>query len=161
MVFRKAWRRVTLLLMSKHILNWCDKVKTKLQRWTLTDGDYLQVWLGWCLMPQNLSQIGDLIFTFKKILSSSGLALDDSFTTNEYEWELKHFSLMSILLGSWVHCCTWKLKHKHSKRANSGRLICNFLSYTVAFDNLLGVAWLKEWWILFFLSNAINFCKTC
>ena len=37
-------------------------------------------------MPQNLSQIGDLIFTFKKkILSSSGLALDDSFTTNEYE----------------------------------------------------------------------------
>ena len=75
--------------MSEHILNWCDKVKTKLQRWTLTDGDYFQVWL--VLVPQNLSQIGDLIFTFKKILSSSGLALDDSFTTNEYEWELKLF----------------------------------------------------------------------
>ena len=142
MVFRKAWRRVTLLLMSKHILNWCDKVKTKLQRWTLTDGDYLQVWLGWCLMPQNLFTNRWLDIHLQKnfIFIWVGFRW---FIYHKWIWmRIKTVSLMSILLGSWVHCCTWKLKHKHSKRTNSGRL-CNFVSYTVAFDNLLGVAWLK------------------
>ena len=147
--------------MSKNILNWCDKVKTKLQRWTLTP------W--WWL----LASLARLVSNASKPFTNRWLDIHHQknfifiwvglrwFIYHKWIWmRIKTVSLMSILLGSWVHCCTWKLKHKHSKRANSGRLICNFLSYTVAFDNLLG-AWLKEWWILFFLSNAINFCKTC